>query len=82
MPKLTLTTSEVATHLNTSRNLIDILRQEGAITGIKKGNGYIYPVREIERFLTEWIGLDISNREAIRESIAIIERRKKNGRWN
>lgn len=79
MSKLTLTTSEVAEHLNTSRNLIDILRQEGAITGIKKGNGYIYPVREIERFLDRWVGLDMSNREAIRGSIAILERRKRSG---
>lgn len=77
---LTYTTQQLAEQLNTSRNLIDILRQEGALTGIKKGNGYIFTHTEIERFLDEWTGMDMSNRHAIRESMIEIERRKRNER--
>lgn len=77
---LTYTTAQLAAELNTSRNLIDILRQEGALIGIKKGNGYIFHYREIERFLQEFAGMDMSNRQAIRESMVEIERRKRNER--
>lgn len=77
---LTYTTAQLAEELNTSRNLVDILRQEGALTGIKKGNGYIYTYTEIERFLEDWAGMDMSNRFAIRESMVEIERRKRNER--
>lgn len=77
---LTYTTAQLAAELNTSRNLIDILRQEGALVGIKKGNGYIYHYKEIERFLQEFAGMDMSNRHAIRESMIEIERRKRDER--
>jgi len=73
---LTYTTAQLAAELNTTRNLVDILRQEGALTGIKKGNGYIFTHAEIEQFLNEWIGLDMSNREAIRASVITIEKRR------
>ncbi len=80
MRRLTYTTEQLAEELNTNRNLISILREEGAITGIKKGNGYIYTCSEVDQFLNDWVGMDMSNRETIRESMIEIERRKRNGR--
>ena len=78
--RITLTTKEVAEQLCTSRNMVDTLRQEGAIIGIKKGNGYIFHYKEIERFVEEFTGLDMSNREAIRQSLNEIRRRKQHDR--
>ena len=73
---LTYTTKQLATELNTSRNLIDILRQEGCLVGIKKGNGYIFTSKEVDEFLERFTGYDISNRFAIQQSLREIERKE------
>lgn len=76
MTELTLTTEELAAGLHTSRNLIYVLQNEGALVGIRKGKTYIYPAKEVEQFLTDYTGLDISNREAIKRSVAVVNARK------
>lgn len=73
----TYTTKEVAEILNLARtDKIDILRAEGALRGIKKGNGWIYPKFEVEQFLHDYLDLDISNRETIATSVQIVRNRK------
>lgn len=76
---LTYTTKQLAEELHTDRNLIDVLRQEGALQGIKKGNGYIYSDDEVHEFLHRFTGFDISNRNAIKASLERIRNGKETG---
>lgn len=77
IPK-TYTTKEVAEILNlTGTDKVDMLRKEGAISGIKKGNGWIFPDFVIEEFLHDYLDLDISNREMIAASVNIVRNRKR-----
>jgi excisionase family DNA binding protein len=76
MTELTYTTEELAEGLHTSRNLIYILQSEGALVGIRKGKTYIYPAKEVDQFLADYTGLEISNKEAIQRSVAIVNARK------
>ena len=57
----TYTTAEVATRLHTHRNMIDRLRRNGLLSGIKLGKGFIYSEEEVQRFLRNYAGLDLSN---------------------
>ena len=83
---LTYTAEQLAKELNTSRNLIYILHDKGAIKGIKKGNGYIFPQFEVDEMLHAFANdeLDMGNAEAIERSVAIIkarrEKEKRHGR--
>ena len=62
---LTYTTKQLAKELNVSRNKIDMLRKIGVLTGMKNGKGYIYPSDEIDSFLKNYKGADISNEGTI-----------------
>lgn len=74
----TYTTKQLAKILNLSgTQKVDQLRKAGAIKGIKKGNGYIFTSNEINAFLNDFNGLDISNEETIKTSVAIVKSRQK-----
>lgn len=62
---LVFTTEEVAQKLKTHRNMVDKLRRNGLLNGIKLGKGFIYPCTEVEAFLTTYAGTDLSNEEAM-----------------
>ena len=72
---LVLTTEEVAQKLHTHRNMVDRLRKNGLINGIKLGKGFIYAITEIESFLTKYAGMDLSNESAMQEARRTIERK-------
>ena len=58
---LVYTTEEVAQKLKTHRNMIDRLRRNGLLNGIKLGKGFIYSDTEVRIFLTTYAGFDLSN---------------------
>ena len=58
---LVYTTEELATKLKTYPEKINQLRRWGAIEAIKKGSGYIFTRRSVDRFLEVFDGTDISN---------------------
>lgn len=72
---LTYTSEELAEALHTYPNKIVELRQAGAIVGIKKGTGYIFPAEEVARFLREYNGTDLSNKYQIQAAVAEHEKR-------
>lgn len=65
MKMLTYTTKQLAHELNVSRNKIDMLRKLGILTGMKNGKGYIYTHDEVQTFLHDYNGADISNEQTI-----------------
>lgn len=71
----TYTTAEVATRLHTHRNMIDRLRRNGLLNGIKLGKGFIYSEEEVQRFLRNYAGLDLSNETNMLEARRTVERR-------
>lgn len=71
----TYTTAEVATMLHTHRNMIDRLRRNGLLSGIKLGKGFIYSEEEVQRFLRNYAGLDLSNETNMLEARRTVERR-------
>lgn len=71
----TYTTAEVATRLHTHRNMIDRLRRNGLLSGIKLGKGFIYSEEEVQRFLRNYAGLDLSNETNMLEARRTVERR-------
>lgn len=72
---LVFTTEEVASLLRTHRNMVDRLRRNGLINGIKLGKGFIYSAVEINRFLERYAGEDLSNDSAQKEAKENTERR-------
>ena len=58
---LVFTTEEVADLLKVNRKLIDSLRKTGILHGIKLGKSFIFSANEIDRFLKEYEGADLSN---------------------
>ena len=71
----TYTTAEVANRLHTHRNMIDRLRRNGLLNGIKLGKGFIYSEEEVQRFLRNYAGLDLSNESNMLEARRTVERR-------
>ncbi|MFV0551484.1 MAG: hypothetical protein ACK5L6_06130 [Anaerorhabdus sp.] len=59
--KLTYTTHELAEAFHTHDNQISMWRQCKALKGIKKGKEYIYSRKEIDIFLDDYAGCDLSN---------------------
>lgn len=53
------------------------LRDYGALKAIKKGREFMFPHREVVRFLDEYVGMDLSTREAIKLSVQIVNQRKR-----
>ena len=58
---LVFTTEEVADLLKVNRKIIDSLRKTGILHGIKLGKGFIFSANEINRFLEDYEGADLSN---------------------
>lgn len=75
--KLAFTSLELAKELNINIDKIHLLRQLNAIKCIKKGREYIYPLAEVETFLRDYINQDLSNAQAIRESVYQVALNKK-----
>ena len=55
-PKMTLTTDEVAEQLNTTRNYVSELRNRRKLKAFKIGKRYLYPRKEVERYIEREIG--------------------------
>lgn len=72
---LVFTTDEVAEKLKTHRNMVDRLRRNGLINGIKLGKGFIFSGQELNRFLTSYAGMDLSNDSAMQEARREVERK-------
>lgn len=64
MEKLAFTSDELAAALGLSdRRKVDELRKAGLIQAVKIGRGYIYPKKEAERFLNEYLGENLSTHD-------------------
>ena len=74
--KLAYSTDEVAYHLSTHEHRVNLLRECGAIVGIKNGKGYIYSRKEIERFLEDYQGYDLQTETNIKLAVADVKRQK------
>ncbi len=55
-PKMTLTTDEVAEQLNTTRSYVSELRNRKKLRAFKIGKRYIYPRKEVERYIERECG--------------------------
>lgn len=69
-----LTTEEVADRLRTHRNMVDRLRKNGLIAGIKLGKGFIFSDSEIQNFLSTYAGMDLSNDFQMQEARRTVEK--------
>ena len=58
---LVFTTEETADLLKVNRKIIDSLRKTGVLNGIKLGKTFIFSAKEIDRFLEQYEGTDLSN---------------------
>ncbi|MEG0404489.1 MAG: hypothetical protein RR571_08905 [Anaerorhabdus sp.] len=72
----TYSNEEVQKILNTYGWKVDKLRKFGVLKGIQLGKKYVYPFKEIENFLIDYIGMDLSNDNSIKESIHKVELKK------
>lgn len=64
----TFTTNEVADMLHTSRKTLQMLREEGALEGIK-GRSWFYTEKEIAAFTEKFKGHSFTDREEVRKVI-------------
>ena len=69
--ELVYTTHELALKLKTHDQRIDLYRNEGLISAIKNGQGFVYTQRAVDQFLEDFDGMDLSSKTAIQ--IAKIE---------
>ena len=74
--QLVYTAQQLSVLLNLHENKISTLRQFGAIKAIKKGKGYIYPKAEVDRFLEDYLDMDLSNANSIKESVAEVRKKR------
>lgn len=58
--KLAFNTEEACQLLSINRSLLDSYRQGGLIRATKMGRLYIYPKKELERFIDSNIGKEIT----------------------
>ena len=65
MEKMLLNAQELCemTHLN--KNDLTLYRRMGLLKAIKKGRQYLYPVKEIEKFIERCINMDLTNKYTI-----------------
>jgi hypothetical protein len=61
---ISYTAEELAEKLHVNRNKISIWRRYGAIRGIRVGAKWIYPTKEVLRFLDDYLGIDLRNERA------------------
>lgn len=71
-----LTQADIAEILNCNKDNVTMLREVGVLRAIKTGRSYMYSQRELERFMEEYVGLDVSNRENAIRSLAYVESQK------
>lgn len=67
LKKIALNTNEACEYLSINRNLLDSFRNRGLIRAIKTGRFYIYPVSELDRFISQNLGNEISKEGLIYE---------------
>lgn len=67
--KLCFNTKEAVHLLGINRNLLDSFRRRGLIRYVKMGRNYLYPKNELERFVSDNLGNEIS-----KEGIILVER--------
>ena len=70
--RLAYTTEELADALGTYPQRINLLRQKGALVGIKNGQGWIFDRAEAERFLKDFKGMDLSNEMMIEQAVRTV----------
>ncbi len=71
-----LTQADIAEILNCNKDNVTMLREVGVLRAIKTGRNYMYSQRELERFMEEYVGLDVSNRENAIRSLVYVESQK------
>ena len=67
LKKIALNTSEACEYLSINRNLLDSFRNKGLIKAIKTGRFYIYPIAELNKFINQNLGNEISKEGVIYE---------------
>lgn len=76
--KLVFSTKEVMEMLNlSSTERVDQLRRAGLLIGFKSGRGYQFTQDSINQFLKDIEGKDISNKEKVNITAALIKKNKK-----
>ncbi len=55
-PKMTLTTDEVAEELHTTRSYVSELRNKRKLKAFKIGKRYLYPRKDVERYIEREVG--------------------------
>ncbi|MBR0461662.1 MAG: helix-turn-helix domain-containing protein [Erysipelotrichaceae bacterium] len=60
LSKIALTTKEACEYIGFNRSLLDSYRKAGLIRAIKAGRYFIYPVAELENFISRNIGHEIT----------------------
>ena len=71
MEKEYFTQEEAAEYLHTNSRKIGLYRRNKLIKYGKLGKKYIYRKEWLDDFMTEWSGYDLSNREAMFNSMAL-----------
>lgn len=74
--KLAYSTAELGYHLSTNEHRIGMLRDCGALVGIKNGNKFIYSRKEVERFLEDFQGYNLQTETDIKLAVAEVNRKK------
>ena len=65
MDKLVYTAKELCEVANLNKNNLKLYRDMGLLRAIKNGKKYLYPHKEVMRFLDECVGMDISSKYTI-----------------
>ena len=58
--RVTLNTKEACAYLGINRGLLDSYRRAGLIRSLKTGRLYLYPVTELDAFVSRNLGKEIS----------------------
>lgn len=72
-----LTQSEVAKVLNCNKDTVTMLRENGLIKAIKTGRNYMYSQKEMQRFMDDYAGLDISSLNKAIEAYNEVQNKKR-----
>jgi len=65
--KIALNTKETCEYLGINRSLLDSFRKNGLIRAIKTGRYFIYPISELNRFINQNIGNEITKEGIVYE---------------
>lgn len=66
--KIILNTKEACSYLGLNRNLLDSYRRAGLIRSLKAGRLYLYPISELNAFVSKNIGKEITKEGIVYES--------------